>query len=194
MEKSVGWTGVILAGGRSRRFGSDKAFALYEGERFIDRTLRVMKNVFGEVVIVTNTPEKFRDFSKTALLIQDDSPFQGPLGGIVTALRTVSSSTFVSACDMPLLFEETILRLLKEDDGSDLVAFEGEKGLEPLCALYRISLLPILESRLQNGRLNLLSLATERISIKTLSVESTDRRSLINVNTQDEYRALCQTR
>lgn len=180
-------TGVILAGGRSRRFGSDKAFATYKGESFILRTLKLMKGIFREVVIVTNSPEKYREMR--AKVIKDEILFQGPAGGIATALRSLKTGgIFVVACDMPFLSKAAILHLLEKDDGSSFVFYEQERGIEPLCAVYRSPLLPLLESRLQCGKADLRSLAHElSVKVRKIPLDKSLQASLRNVNTPKDF-------
>jgi len=182
-------TGVILAGGRSSRFGSDKVFARYKGESFLDHALAVMGHLFQKVVVVTNNPEKFEGLSVS--LLKDKIPFRGPAGAIATALRAVKTQgIFAVACDMPLLSEGLILKLLKEEDGSSLVLYRHRIGVEPLCAIYRYSLLPILEYRLRFGRDDLHSLCEESISVQKVPISTSEKRSLLNVNTQKQYISL----
>lgn len=183
-------TGVILAGGRSRRFGSDKVLARHRGETFLDRSLRLMSSVFRNVVLVVNHPEKFLGIPVTVLT--DEIPFQGPAGGIVTALRSIKNDgLFVIACDMPLLSPETILHLLKKDDGSPLVLYRYQDGIEPLCAVYRLPLLPVLESRLRAGRRDLHSLVQETRLLKIQEIPFTGvSDSFRNVNTPQDLKTL----
>ena len=172
-------TGVILAGGKSSRFGSDKA------ELFLPKILRRMRGIFPEVVIITNAPEKFRRCAVP--LLTDEVPFQGPAGGILTALKLLKTDLFVVACDLPRLSAEVILNLLEKDDGSAFVVYQGEKGIEPLCAIYRASLLPLLESRFKAGRLDLHSLVEESgISTKIIPISPPLQEALRNVNRSEE--------
>ncbi|MBI2981459.1 MAG: molybdenum cofactor guanylyltransferase [Deltaproteobacteria bacterium] len=183
-------TGVILAGGKGRRFGSDKAFALYRGERLIDRTVRVMGEIFRDVGIVTNFPGKYG--SVPATIWADEIPFQGPAGGIVTALRAVNTEAiFVVACDLPLLSGKVILNLMEKENGASLVLYQHARGLEPLCALYRKELLPRLEQRLQSGRGDLYSLADERgVTVQKIPLDRWGRESLRNLNRVGDLKSL----
>lgn len=182
-------TGVILSGGRSRRFGTNKAFAAYEGEPFLARVLAVMRRVFRQVLIVANEPEQFDGFS--APVVRDIMPHQGPAGGIVTALHHVRTpGIFAVACDMPLLTDAVVLHLLSKDDGSPLVVFRGENGVEPLCAIYRLPLLSLLVDRIATGRRDLQSLAASDCRARAIELPPAHRHSLQNVNTPEDYEAL----
>lgn len=182
-------TGVVLCGGRSRRFGTNKAFAAYEGEHFLERILAVMRRVFRQVLIVANEPERFDGFS--APVVRDILSYQGPAGGIVTALHHVRTpGIFVVACDMPLLTDAVILYLLNEDDGSPLVAYCCENGVEPLCAIYRLPLLSLLVDRIASSRRDLRSLSASHCRARAIELPPVHRQALRNVNTQKDYEAL----
>jgi molybdopterin-guanine dinucleotide biosynthesis protein A len=120
-------TGVVLAGGRSSRFGADK-FPVFR-----DRTLAVLRQCFDEILIAG------RD-------LPDDLPGLGPLGGIVTALRR-RQAIFVVACDMPFLDADFIRLMAGKLPGHDAVAVAGE----PLHAAYAQSALPAAERQIAAG-------------------------------------------
>src|SRR3989338_7683808 len=104
MPKISDITGVVLAGGKSLRFGQNKAFALLQGVTLIERVLNVMKTLFDDLLIVTNNPGDYSSFDVP--VVSDLEPDKGPLGGIVTALHySERDRIFVAACDMPLLDE-----------------------------------------------------------------------------------------
>lgn len=185
-------TGVILCGGKSSRFGSDKAFATYGGRSFFDRIADVMRSVFEKVIVVTNSPHHYSD--RTFIVLEDEIPHQGPMGGIITALRFIhehnGTAIFVVACDMPLLRETLIRKMLAADDGSALLAYEREGRIEPLCALYRCLLLPFLESRQQEGRYALHTLAQSLKTVRLLTLEDEEALLLWNVNTPEDLNAI----
>ena len=128
-------TAIILAGGKSSRMGFDKAFIEIEGVPLIKRQLRLLGRVFKRVIIVTNSPRKYR--LRTVKVIQDIIPGQGPLGGIYAGLIASSSFyNFVAACDMPFLNEALIRHMIKERDSFDVVVPRLKKGYESLFAIY----------------------------------------------------------
>ena len=77
-------TGVILAGGKCRRLGFNKALLKINGERLIDRTVKIFRNLFPEVILITNEPMDFLDLD--VKIAADIVPGRGPLGGIFTGL------------------------------------------------------------------------------------------------------------
>jgi molybdopterin-guanine dinucleotide biosynthesis protein A len=180
----------VLSGGRSRRFGTNKAFAIYDGEPFLTRVLVVMRRVFRQVFIVANEPERFGGLAVP--VVRDILSHQGPVGGIVTALHHVRSpGIFAVACDMPLITEVAIRHLLGEDDGSPLVAYHhGERGIEPLCAIYRQPLTAVLVDRIASGRRDLRGLVSLDRRARAVDLPPEHRRALVNINTPGDYDAL----
>ena len=78
------WTGVVLAGGQSSRMGRDKATMEVDGKTMLDRTVELLRPHTREVLVIGD-PSKYSPAHGT--VIPDDAPGQGPLGGLVTALR-----------------------------------------------------------------------------------------------------------
>src|SRR5450631_1532139 len=101
--------GVILAGGASRRFnGLVKSKIVIEEKTIISRIIDVIYELFGEIIIVTNKPDEFKQ-SCDYKIICDQFLNKGPLGGIHSAmLESFFDSLFIVAGDMPLLEKDII--------------------------------------------------------------------------------------
>src|SRR5947208_15606834 len=93
--------GVIVAGGRDVRMGGrDKAFAAVGGEPIAVRTIRLFHDLFPQVLVATNRPDRFRGLGVQT--VADRFPGSGPLAGLHAAiLATRHPHVFVAACDMP---------------------------------------------------------------------------------------------
>jgi len=128
--------GVILAGGRNSRMGGrDKAYLRVDGETVLSRTLSVLRRCFPEVVVVSNTPEKYAEFAVE--VIADELRDCGPLGGLHAALGRISTPyAFVTACDMPFLHVEPIRYLVACLRDQDAIVPRWDGDIEPLHALY----------------------------------------------------------
>ncbi len=138
--------GVILAGGRSRRFGSNKALALYRGRPLIAHVAWTMTGLFSEKLLVTNQPEQyaFLGWPMTGDLIRE----AGPLAGIQAALRRIEHKrAFVVACDMPVIDPAVILRLCRYPGDWDVVL----PNWEPLHAVYHRRILAAVDAALARG-------------------------------------------
>jgi len=149
MEKINDITGVILAGGRSTRFGSNKALAMVNGKPMIQQVVDLMSSLFVECLLVTNTPEQYAFLNIP--MIRDRYQDMGPLAGIHAALQeTNESRIFVVACDMPNLSPELIRYLCNINEQDYDVIIPGlEKGQEPLFGIYHKKSLAVIDSFLQ---------------------------------------------
>lgn len=115
-----GAVGIILAGGRSSRMGTDKALLEIEGESLLVRSTRIVSSVVAEVLIVGRT-ELPPELAGTPA-IEDRYPGTGPLGGIASGLAQVGAEwALVVACDLPFLQADLLRLLLELAPGYDAV-------------------------------------------------------------------------
>jgi molybdopterin-guanine dinucleotide biosynthesis protein A len=136
-----GVTGLILAGGKSSRFGQNKALVEVGGVRLIERVIRVMGSVFQQLIIITNTPDEYAYLKLP--MIEDLIKGLGPLGGLYTGLESISTEAgFFVACDMPFLSEPLIRHILECRDEFDLILPKIDWKIEALHGLYNRSCLP----------------------------------------------------
>lgn len=136
--------GAILSGGKNSRMnGRNKALLDINGRPIIDRTILLFREMFEEVMIVTNSPEDYGVYSKDCCLVMDIKKNIGPLGGIHAALsQATKNAVFFVACDMPNLHNEMIVRQIdyfKQSNCDVLVPRIGD-SIEPLHSIYRKSL------------------------------------------------------
>jgi len=185
-----GITGVILAGGASRRMGSNKALLPFQGGRFIESVHRCLSEVFEETLVVTNTPDAY-DFL-CCRKVPDLLAGMGVLSGIHSALcHSETPSVFVTACDMPHLHPELIRHLALESGGWDVLLPEGDKGVEPLHAVFRKTCIPLIEDALRAGERRIVSFF-DKVRIRVVGREEVARfdpgfRSFRNINTPEDY-------
>jgi molybdenum cofactor guanylyltransferase len=166
-------TGVLLVGGASRRFGSPKALARFQGEVLGERAHQLLSEVFGRVLVVGKTGD---DLSLPFDVVDDGSDVRAPIVGLVAALRQAETDVcVVLPTDMPLVSAELLQRLADEVQGFD--AAVPQSG--PLPGAYWKTALPVLERRLAAGELALYR-ALEELSVR---VVETDEAELRNVNT-----------
>lgn len=143
--------GVILAGGKSSRFGSNKALAMLSGQPMLGHVADIIEPLFSEHILVTNSPEEYSFISWNTT--PDIYPGAGPLAGIHAALSKVKSEKiFVVGCDMPFLQPEVISFICNQYKDSDVVIPETRHGLEPLHALYHKTCLAQISADLQAGQ------------------------------------------
>jgi molybdopterin-guanine dinucleotide biosynthesis protein A len=135
---------AILAGGRNTRMGGrNKGLVEIEGVALIRRALDVVRDIFAEVILVTNSPGEFAAYEKDCRIITDVVRNIGPLGGIYSALsNTAGEAVFFVACDMPFLHNGLIRRQADcfNRAGRDAVVPRAGDFAEPLHAIYKKSL------------------------------------------------------
>ncbi len=182
-------TGVILAGGKSRRMGEDKRFLTVGTATLLDRCRRILMDCFAEVLIITaqdSGPLEGRGCRVYQDLIADS----GSLGGLYTGLHYAASTRiFVVACDMPFLNPDMIRFFVRHDPSADLVIGRLPSGLQPMHAVYAKSTLPVLKQKAYERQLKIQDLVSDP-SVKANVVDSSlwadidpTSRSFNNVNT-----------
>ena len=183
-------TGIILSGGESRRMAKDKAFLKIDGEYIIERILNVFKDIFDEIVIVTNTPEFYISYDVT--LVGDIIEKKGPMSGLYSGLiNSKSNYNFVTACDMPFLKRQLISFMMDLAGSNDIVLPRIKDLLEPLHAIYSKSCIPCIEGYLKNGNRGLRELLggckVRYVEEEEIMPIDPDMKSFININTLEEY-------
>lgn len=186
-------TAAVLAGGRSLRMGIDKTLLPVEGEPLITRVVESADSVCAHTIVITNRPEALEDVDLPAgvRVLQDTVAYQGPLGGLATALEHAEDDWVLAlAADMPWLRPELVRALWEARDGAQIVIPVGPKGSEPLLALYHTSCLSAARAVLDSGRRRLVAIlpAVKVVEVPVESLRNFDPelRSLINVNTPEE--------
>lgn len=183
-------TGVILAGGKNSRMGGvDKAFLTVNGQTIFERTLRLLRRCFPQVVVVSNHPEKYTDFD--VQVTEDEFPGSGPLAGIHAGLRLIQVPyAFVVACDMPFLRAEAVAYLVERIGTSDAVIPRWEGDIEPLHAVYATALRDRMDEALKAGtraiRDFLPGICVDYVPETVMRRISGAEESFRNVNTPEE--------
>jgi molybdopterin-guanine dinucleotide biosynthesis protein A len=194
---------VILAGGGSRRMTRDKALLSLGGRTFLElilsrlRESRRRTGLFRELLI-SAAGDRYAGFGLP--VINDQYPGCGPLGGIYSALRRCRSThLLVLGCDMPF-FDAALGEYLagrfkrRHTNGRfDAVVPRTRDGrAQPLCAIYSASCADFLLPRIQAGDYRLTA-ALEDLRVDYVPLDKTrySDRILRNINTPDEYRAVC---
>lgn len=184
-------TGIILAGGRSRRIGKDKAFLPIDNEPMIQKELKIFQQVFSKIIVVTNTPDKYKHFEGIKI-ITDIIPECGPLGGIYSGLSLSDTEySFFAACDMPFINKDMVFYIINQLDGVwAVVPFYGGKT-QPLFAAYSKECLLSIEKQLSLKKFAikeyLKGIIVKFIQENELKDFDNDGRSFVNINTIKDY-------
>jgi molybdopterin-guanine dinucleotide biosynthesis protein A len=178
-------SGVILAGGSSKRFGGiTKANVVIDGETIISRIISTISDFFDEIIIVTNKPEEFQEYIKYKI-VKDQFLKAGPLGGIHAALKTSSEDAiFVFAGDMPFLNKEIISDQINEFNKKEHDVFipKVDKFIEPLHAIYRKSALNHLERFLLEGKSRAVRDFLSEVNVGYLQMTKNEKTDIAFVN------------
>jgi molybdopterin-guanine dinucleotide biosynthesis protein A len=182
---------IVLAGGKSRRMGSNKALLDFGGRPLISVLIDRILPITDQILISSNDPHcyKFLNFP----VIQDRYPGHGPLAGLHAAMLSSDSSLFiVLACDLPNLEAPLLRNLISLAEGYDAAIPRTSGGLaHPLCAVYRRTCLPAVENALLRGVNKVVEIMLESaLSIKWVSPEEGRFRDedLANINTPEDLR------
>jgi molybdopterin-guanine dinucleotide biosynthesis protein A len=184
-------TGVILAGGMNTRFsGRDKAFIPVGGKPIIKRLAGIFQELFEEIILVTNTPQKYLawDFH----IVTDLFPFRSSLTGIHAGLfHATRPHAFFAACDTPFLKKEMVQTVIDAvESGVDIVIPETSAGMEPLCAVYSTRCLKTIERNLAHRMLKIQMLfkkvRVKKIQETVLRKIDRDLISFFNINTPED--------
>jgi molybdopterin-guanine dinucleotide biosynthesis protein A len=188
-ESKTHMTAIILAGGNSVRMGENKAFIQIDGVPIIARIHSLLKDLFREVVIVTNQKDLFKNFDSN---IQTDLfPNKGALGGLYTGIFFSSFQySFCVACDMPFIKRSLVQFLIKSKGDEDAIVPRTNDGLQPLHAIYSKRCLDAMKRVIDQGQHRIIDFYD---LVKVKIVEESDflhldpqRESFINVNTPEE--------
>ena len=182
---------VILAGGKSRRMGKNKAFLTLDGKTFL---AKISEELIGidEIMLSIDDVEKFA--SEDIKLVEDMYPNLGPVGGIYSALRGCRSEyLLVVSCDMPLFKKELWQYMITFVDSSyDAFALvTRDKRVQPLCSIYSVNAMHILEKQIRHGQY-CLHAALDKMLVRYIPLQYSNFHDDIvkNVNTPDEYASL----
>jgi molybdopterin-guanine dinucleotide biosynthesis protein A len=186
-------TGVVLAGGKSRRMGKDKRFLEVAGRPLLEHVCAVLEPLFPELILSLAYPEPEIQV-KPFRVVTDVIPDCAALGGLYTALSGSSHSRiFVVACDMPFITALSIERFLSLVGECDVGLAELATGIQPMHAVYSKACLPAIRRMIDQKQLKIQTLAT----LKELSVQVLTERDLagmsnhmlpfLNVNTPADY-------
>jgi molybdopterin-guanine dinucleotide biosynthesis protein A len=202
--------GVVLAGGKNLRFPTLKSFIKIDNSTIIEKNLALLGDIFDEVFISANMPEKY--FYLGVPLIGDVLPSRGPMSGIYSSLINAKSDCiFVIACDMPFVERDVVSFICKKhmeiskggfhkgDDKSPscidatIPVYNGQP--QPLLGVYCKTALPYLEAHLVDYVLKektsmrrlLTEINTHFIDESDIMTIDPDGRSFVNINTMEDY-------
>ena len=202
VNAAVALSGYVMAGGASRRFGSDKALAEFGGRTLLSCMCELVLTAVGNVCVVA---PKGRYAELGFPILDDRWPDEGPLGGIITALGATAGSrigaewNLIVSCDMPFLTLEWLEFLSKQAQASEaeVVVPRSGYGLEPLCACWRTSAVTALNAAFEEG-VRKVTEAMKRVRMEILDEPHWKRfdtagQLFWNMNTPQDYETALQS-
>lgn len=190
------FAGVILAGGKSRRFGEPKAFAFKAGLPFYHYSLQALEPFVSELVIVTSTalwPSFLREpISETIITDVKEYQGQGPLAGIYSAMEHIKADWYiVNPIDVPFIEQGVIDELLSTIRPGIQAVVPISKGVtQPLIGVYHSSVKETIKQQLELGYLSLHGLL-DLLKVQYISLEY--ETPFININSKADYLQFIET-
>ena len=180
---------VIFAGGKSSRMGEDKALLPFGKYNSLSEFQQHKLSTLFEKVYISAKEDKF---NFDCMVIEDNYTESSPLVGIISIFETlVVEEAFILSVDAPFVNKETIQRILEHNQTFlDVIVAQSPSGVQPLCGLYKRSILPLAYVQLEKGnhRLgDLLRLAN------TLFVKFDEDTPFTNLNHPEEYQKALRT-
>ena len=186
--------GVILAGGKSSRFGEDKALYMLNGRPMYEHVAQSLENVQAIDEIVINTNDKLKTSFKNYKVITDDPEYidHGPLGGLYASAKEYpGQALMVISCDTPYV-DSAWLDILAEEaekTGDTVITTDNDRE-HPLIGVYQHdTLAELLEGQLETKRLSLKAFF-ENLDVQYLNIGSYNLNSttLVNINRKTDIK------
>jgi len=181
--------GIVLAGGRSSRMGTPKAWLDWHGTTLLRRVCGIVARGAGGPVVVVRAPrQELPELPGGVRVVEDEREGQGPLQGLLAGLRAVDADVaFVSSVDLPLLHPRFVAAVCRAVDGADAAVPHLAGHRQPLAAAYRSALAPLVAELVEADRMKPAFLF-ERCETRWLE-ELPHPESVRNLNARAEYEA-----
>lgn len=181
-------TGIILAGGKSSRMGTDKGFLELNNKPFVQYSIEALQPLVSEILIVSDNP----DYDIFGLKrITDDIKNAGPVGGIYSGLEASKSElNLILSCDIPLITSDVLQKLIDAvDDASDIIQAESNGKTMPLIALYKRAIKGQFKRFLEQGERRL-RVVVKGCRYNTIVLDKAFQNATLNVNTKEELKQI----
>lgn len=186
---------ALIAGGRSTRFGEDKAFLDWKGQPLYVHQLRKLSQIEpGRIFLSTNQDQEFPAVLEGIERINDREPDLGPIGALRSVFETsIEESVLVLAVDLPLMEVAFLWKLLESGEG---IVPETGSYTEPLAAFYpRREMLALIAAAIEDGNLklqNLIRRAVDEGIVTLYPVAESEQSNFANINSPDDFHSIQQ--
>jgi molybdopterin-guanine dinucleotide biosynthesis protein A len=174
-------TGLIIAGGKSTRMGSDKGLLIFNNRSFMSHIIAAVKPLVTDIIIVSNNSayDQF-GYKRVEDLIEN----AGPLAGLYSGLyHSKTKYNLVLSCDVPLINSLVLSQLIDEfEEEIDVIQIQSQNQTMPLIAIYKKDCFNKFKKLLLEGEKRL-QIAVEQLNTKTIVIDSEMDRYVKNINT-----------
>jgi len=180
--------GLVLSGGRSSRFGGEKAAALLGGKPLLEWAVERLRAVCAEIAVSARPGSEAEALAGPLLVLHDragdpDGPLAGVRAGLQWAKGIGAEALAVSPCDAPLLPADLYPRLIAAANGGAAVAEAGGRH-QSLCAIWPVAALPRLEAAIADGQHPAVWRLLDEIG--AVRVPFDDAEAFANLNTRED--------
>ena len=184
---------IILAGGKSIRFGHDKVLERIGNTSLLEQVISHVEPISKDIIIVTAKERTFAQLANhpKVKIVNDILPGKGSLGGIYTGLiKSESFYNLVVAADMPFLNESLLRYMIKVADGYDFILPHVNTWYEPLHAIYSRNCIDPIKSILEQGKKVIVELFNY-VKVRYVDANEIDQfdpkhLSFFNINTRED--------
>ncbi len=181
-------TGIILAGGKSSRMGTDKGFLKLNNKSFVEYSIKALKPLVSDILIVSDhiAYDSF-GYKRIKDVVKD----AGPVAGIYSGLETTESEyNLVLSCDIPLINTSILEKLIDAIDyTSEIIQIEANGKTMPLIAFYRKACKEKFYNALQNDERRL-RVVVNQCKTKNVLLNANEYDTTMNVNTKEELKTI----
>lgn len=181
-------TGIILAGGKSSRMGTDKGFLKLNNRLFIKHIINAIKPLVSEIIIVSDN----KDYDVFGLKrVEDDIKNAGPLSGVHSGLKTSKTQyNLVLSCDIPLITTKILKKLLNGiDKHTDIIQIVSQGKSMPLIALYKKQCETVFFQLLHKNERRMYY-AINQCNLKTIVLQPEEEIYTRNINTPEDFKKI----
>lgn len=179
-------TGIILSGGKSSRMGENKSLLNLGGKKVIERVTDLMKSLFPDVILITNTPDEYSFLGIP--IFRDIYEYKGPLAGIHSGLtHSKTENNFVISCDIPLMTKQMIEYIIDYKTKAPITVCRADGFVQQLAGMYSKSVLAEAENSLRNEETELRDPKQTKRKCKVLSLLNTVGAEIIDAEKLDFY-------
>ena len=187
--------GIILAGGKSSRFGKDKSTAKLGDKTLLDHTINKIENEFNEILVISNNKE-FNFKNNKIHVVEDCIEGQlGPLVGILTAMKWVKKNNknykWIASfpCDTPFFDMKFIseLKIKIKETSKKLIFLNSDKKRHNIFGLWSVDLIETLEEDIKNG-LRKVEIWADKIGYENININTKEFDMFLNINTKEDLK------